>query len=608
MSPKDILILHGEKALVVLIGGACVWSMIGAMTNAEIRPAGGAKGMSAEEIKQAIASIDGYIAKANPPQFKPVPNYAGRLAGDLARPVVADPAMAWLTAHPDLGTVVSNDFFYVYESLPFTVKAEDKIGAVSLSLVEPTLVRGLDRLKSGDDASWERKAATVIQNWAQIVGVQVERQDGETWKPVGTGFIPYADLGTAIPIDGVEDFATYRFRARPVIAATGVTFGKDGGGSVFIHLGQTIPVDGDDQAAEAFVAKCANALLKGEDADLLSRLARPVGQVPPGVTLEPRENIYHGPWSEVASVQVSSPIRFQLDKLSPNVDEESATILLTRLVRDGSREGWLDMQKFTLAKGDMLGAKGVRAKDPLRDDGRQVEFDLSTPFKLVKVERGVSRTLYYEIKPKSRTDGSKGKDLELNVKTTSTDTATLLNTRTNEQIVLVKLGRITTPVGDRILDPPDLKNGDEEAWFKEGPAAFKQTPLLPPPPIKHAPGTGPLEDLLKSGMSLAKTDTDYFELSNGQLVFWEPINSEVRKVYKLGVEPPPEPVATVPEVTPDAPPTTGGRRTSRQPGAEAPMDGESMIPPDFMPPPEEMLEDGSMLPPPEPAPTRRRGR
>src|SRR5690606_23807739 len=181
----------------------------------------------------------------------------------------------------------TNDFFYVYESLPFAVKAEDKVGAISLKLVEPTLDRAFDRLASGDDVSWERKAATSIQNWAQIVGVQVERQDGEAWKPVGSGFVPYADLGNPIAVTNVEDFATYRFRVRPVIAATGVTFGKEGGGSVFIHLGQTVPESADDAAATAFVAKCANAMLKGDDADLLAKLARPAEKVPEGVTLQP---------------------------------------------------------------------------------------------------------------------------------------------------------------------------------------------------------------------------------------------------------------------------------------------------------------------------------
>ncbi len=588
MSPKDLAILHGEKAVVGLVGVICLWIMYGAINNPDIR-ASASTGMTAGKIKEEIAYIEEYRPKAQPPQLKSVPRYANRLASDLANAVVADTVMAWTTAHPDLGpTVGLSDFFYVYEAMPPQFKAADQVGAVSLTLGLPPAIRLLERIGDGDDIVWKRAAGGAIENHATIVGARIQRQDGESWVPVG-GIIPFEKFGEPIHLTDAKDFATYTFRAQFLIAASGYRFGQGDGGSVLVHAGRALPEDADKDAASVYIARLNRAVAGVDEAALVEGLIRPESTVPAGIILEANETLHVGPWSEPSSVTVSSPIRFQLTRLAPDLDNIEATFLLTKLMRDGERSAWLNVQSFRVKRGEVLGGV-VEEVNPLDERKMKTKIDLTTPFVLVRVERDVERIIYHQVRDVARKDGQPGRELELRTRTARTDAAVLKNTRTNTESTFVRLGRVTIPLGDVILDPP-IQGGDEAQAFREDAAGFKPQPLRIAEPILHQPDAGPLEELRKAGDALAKTDTPYYELSTGELVYWEPINKRVLRIWKLGVVPP-APVAA-PVRTPDP----------RRPGPGVPPEGEML--PDMMSP--DMM-DPSMMPPGgggAPAPRRR---
>jgi hypothetical protein len=617
MSAKDLLILHGEKAVVGVVGALCLWTMYGAMTNQDIRAAGGDKGMSADKIKDAIAFIDNYRREAKPPILKTVPAYADRLATNLGTPLVPDRAVDWLTAHPDLGPVIQTlNFYYVYEAMPPKITAVDRVGSVELEVSDILGIRDFDRIFDGDSATATRNTGAKIDNHADVIGAMIERQDGDNWIPVGD-MVPYEKFGAPIAVTDVKEYGSYNFRARLVIAATGFPFRQaDGAGSMLVLDGRALPEDADADAASAFMAR-VNLAVGGDprEAELNARFIRP-GTVK-AAELQDRELAYLGPWSDPVSVTVSSSIRFQLDKLAMDPTKEEATFLLTKLMRDETQQAWVEVQKFVVEKPNKLGGV-VLADNPLTEIVANEKIDLTTPFVLTKVTRDVERTIYYEIKEKARTDGEDGKMLELRTKTTKTDTATVKNTLSGAELVLVKLGRITPPVGaNRIIDPP-IEGGDEEQWFRTDPAAFEQAPLVPKAPVKFEPGTGPLAELNTNGNNLAKTNTPYYELSTGELIWYEPLNKTVMRAYKVGAEPVAPKVYEVPMVDPGMNPDMnpgaaqpGNSRRRRGRGEEEVPPGMEGMPPDGMPPgmPPEFMNPESMPPGVQPdagkAPRRR---
>jgi len=613
MSPKDLMVLHGEKAVVGVVALICVWIMFGSATDPDIRASSAQGGMTADQIKEAISKINEYRPRAQPPILKQVPAYADRLASDLGRPVVAESMMAWTTQHPDLGpTVVNHEFLYIYEALPPKLAAADKVGAVSLALTLPESVRNLDRIGDGDDVLWKRAAGGSIENHATILGVQIERQKDDSWVPVGKGMIPFAEMNDPIQITDVQDFGTYSFRARYVIVASGYRYGQGEGGSIIVHAGRTIPLKGDDTAAATYLAR-VNKGLAGEEPEVGPKLIRPTDTIPMGVELRNKESLFNGPWSDPVAVTVSSPIRFQLARLSPDFDPDKveATFLLTKLIREGDRQGWVEMQTVKVKKGAKLGGI-IQAKHPLRDDDLNRDLDLSTPFELVRIERDVERILYRQIKDQARSDGKPGRELVPKDKPYKADLAVLKNTRTGEEVTLVKLGRVTIPLGDVILDPPTL-GGDEAQEFKDHPGEFVLPPLNPKAPIVHQPGEGPLEELRAEGDGLAVTDTPYYELSTGELIYYEPINKAVLRKWKLGVTPP-TPVIKAPPVRPAPPagvpagnpvgPDNGRRRSDPDGGMPPPpsMDDSEH----YRRHPDDTTPLENFVPPDKPAPRRRR--
>lgn len=596
MSAKDLLILHGEKIVLGVAGVVCGLVLVNTFVNEEVRPS--APGATAKDIKESIASIAEYRMRARPPLLKPVPEYAQRMKDDFARTVPARPVMAWTTVHPDLGPVTPPDtFLYVYELLPPRLELRDAIGSLEVVVGLPESIRGGERLSDQAAVEWVRKDVTELRNHAGIAGAVIEQRIGKDpkaeWKPIlGGKLIPVADLLTPITIDGVVDFETYAFRARLVAKATGFVPGSDGSGDVLVAEGRALAAD---TAPDEDWWRRLESRIFGKAQDLKGFILP--GAPVDGLTLGEGETAHPGPLAEPVAITASSAIRFQLDKLTPDPekpDSQLATVLLTKLLRQDGKEAWLPMQKFTLPVGAALGGE-KKIRHPLVAGTPIDLFNLATPFTLEKLDKDVKRVFYYEIKPVSRTDGKPGKALEVFPAEKLSDVATFLNTRTGDRLKLAKLVRLTRPGDPRARIYPDLAPMDEQEAFEKAPGTFVQQALLPDPPIKHAPGTGPLEALRKSGDRQAITDTDYFEMPDGRLYFWQPLNRDVFMRLKPGATyRSPEAAAPAPSADPAAPanapmgPMPGGL----PPGALPP----GTNPPE-LPPAEEAIPTGPMPPP-----------
>ena len=581
MSAKDILVLHGEKIVLGVAGVVCGLVLFNTFVNDEVRPS--TEGGSAKDIKEAITSIAEYRKRARPPILKPVPEYAQRMKDDFARVVPFRPAMAWTTVHPDMGPITPPDtFLYVYELLPPRLEVKDAIGSLEVYVGLPESIRGKERLSDLDQAEWTRKDLTTVANHAEIAGAIIEQRIGKDakaeWKAIAGGkLIPVEDLAKPVALDGTVDFETYAFRARLVAKATGFRPGSEGNGDVLVAEGRILPLDATPD--EDWWRRLESRIF-GKAQDFTGFIAP--GSAPDGLTLSEGESAFSGPLAEPLILVASSAIRFQLDKLAPDPqkpDAQLATIQLTKLLRQEGKEAWLPMQKFTVPVGVVLGGK-KNIKNPLANNGVE-EFDLTTPFTLEKLDKDVKRVIYYEIKQIARTDGKPGKALEVFPKEVSTDVVTFANARTGDKLKLAKLVPLTRPGDPKARIFPDLTPVNEKQAFEDNPGTFTQQVLLPAPPIRHAPGTGPLEEVRKKDKQ-ATTDTDYFEMPDGRLYFWQPLNKDTFMRLKPGATyksreaaASAAPVAPAPAPAPEpaAPPAPRpGVNQAPQPGAVPPAE------------------------------------
>ena len=562
MNAKDLLIAHGEKAVVSLTLLLCAFEIWSVTTDESIRP----DRITPAKITEQNAAIDKIFIDGKPPLLKPVPDYLGDMKRRFTQPLAAPVADAWLTAPPDRGPSARGLLAYVYEAPAPNLAAIDAVGKAALTLAMAPPVRPTDRrLSDALEAVWKRPDEN-IANRAQVVGWLIEVKVGDQdWKPfVGAGAVQGMIPLSAIPVtgpfiaDGLEPWIRHTFRASLVVKATGPEMGLPNPGQAVLVLPGRMP--GDDVNWTEFSER-----LRNSDAAFLGRFAKALTVPPPAwIDLQPGERLYLGAPSEEVMVSVTSDVRFAFDKVATDVADptkETVHLLVTKMstAADGT-VSWLPEPKVIKAsKGKMIADK----VNVTTAKGIQI-VSLDTGFRVQDVKREQKRVLYYEIREKTR-QGSKGKDLEVLAKEASTDILIVENVRSKSRMELVKLSTIRRPAkADAIIYPnqtaPVL---NEEEAFRHQPGDFHQAPLVPAAPRSHAPGTGPLLKVRAEhpgDESFYETDTPYLELADGRLVWYEPINRKVRQW--------PEPVtATAPTTeTPAAPEATAPPAT----GAAAP--------------------------------------
>jgi hypothetical protein len=135
--------------------------------------------------------------------------------------------------------------------------------------------------------------------------------------------------------------------------------------------------------------------------------------------------------------------------------------------------------------------------------------------------------------------GGRAKDLKVNKKEIDTEVAILTNTKTGKTLEMPKCERLNKPNKPLSVFYPDFSGTlyNETDEFKKNPARFKQNDLHPKEPVPHEPGTGPLEDMRKrQNDPLKRTDTVYYELADGRLVYWEDVNNRMVVIVREGSE------------------------------------------------------------------------
>lgn len=599
MSAKQFIVAHGEKVALSATLLLCAAQLVITFSDSTIRP----KDITPADIEGKNTAIDTVFAQGRPPVMKPVPGYLSDMMGRFAKVDVVPGTTSWLFAPPDRGPGTGGLLLYVMELPAPGITATDAVGNVQLTIDLPEQSRAEGkRITDRRSASWERSTDGVV-NHAEQLGILIEIHNGDkNFKPlvakgIENGFVALSQLSDnaqatpdsgvgrsashgSILIEGLDPWVVYSFRARLVAKATGLPF--DGTAhakathSVVVVPGRLVPLT-DDVPWNDFTER-----VKANEAKTIDKLAKPAALKLPGVTLDGDEQLYQGGISDEAVVQVTADIRFALDKIISDPTDptkDAAVVLVTKLFNTKSGEVWLKQpQTFKPGIGQTIG-DWVVIETPV-SGGSKTRVNLTTPFKVVEVKRGIERTLYWEIRDKVRS-GSKGKDLEAVKKTVPTESVVVENTKTKNRMTLTKLLNVKPPQrAHAIISPNYAGDSDEERDFREKPSEFRQAELLPAEPKRHEPDEGPLAKLRTEhpdAADLYTTDTPYFELADGRLVWWEPLNRVVRQYPEPSAAATPAPAPEVPAPTPTPSPKApvGGPPGGIPPGA---------MPPGLMPP------------------------
>jgi hypothetical protein len=584
MSAKHFFIAHGEKVALSVTLLFCAAQLAVTFTDDSIRPS---EGITTAVIDAKNTAIDAVFLQGKAPVMKAVPPYLEDMDRRFDAQISLPAVPSWLLASPDRGPGSGGLLLYVMELPAPSVTATDAVGAVELTITLPTSVRQPGkRIADNSESSWLRDAEG-IENHARQLGVLIETHRGDNqWKPLINkdiihGFMSLealaANAGTVI-VDGLEPWIRHSFRVRLVGKATALDLSQPlpakVSSSVVVVSGRLVS-ELEDVGWADFTER-----IRAKDAKTLSKLA-PLAPPLPGVSLGPAEKAFLGAPSEDAAVQVTSDIRFALDKVGAALDDPKknlATFLVTKQFTDkDDGKLWLkEPQTFKAAVGDIVGGE-AKGENPLFP-GKIVILKLSTPFRVVEIKRGQKRIQYWEIREKSRI-GGKGKDLDAVAKEAQTDIVVVENIKTKNRLTLTRLTPIKLPPRkNAILFPHLSADLDEEQEFRKNPADFVQQELLPDAPKVHQPGEGPLEKLRAEhpdAADLYATDTPYFELGDGRLVWWEPLNKTIRQ------DPEPAMNATSPGTAPapDAAPKVAPASPRIPPGSPPGAIPEAGIPP-----------------------------
>jgi len=552
MSAQDILIAHGEKALVLLVTAACGYALYGTFTDPEIRPTD----ISMEKINEMVGKVEKERGNQAPPVMKAPSNYLDDM---IARWTVQLPSAkyyAWLGATTDVGPGdIRNSQYYIYEIHPPKLSVSDAIGNLDLTIDLPASQRTNDvRISDAATKTWALEGRA--DNKAQWLGLQVEYRVGTAeWQPLNSkdvknGLLPLKDGTTSytVSVPTIEPWQRHHFRARLIAKATGLPLdvmkSNDQQQTVLVSQGAY----GDSAVEWAKLTADIGDVVTGNKA-VIEKFLKGGSQGPFSEQLRSGELLYRSADSDDATVLATDSVRFVFDKVNQNFQDpmqNGATMLLTKYLRDpraaDKKTGkWMDKPfTYKLLPGEGLGNPNESIIDPFSTNPQQkIPVDLSTTYVLTAVKEKVKRVVYYEIFAKSRPMGGKAKDLEVNVKEIETEIATLSNTKTGTELSLPRCERVTKPNKPLSIFYPDFPglSYDEAGEFKKNPAGFKQNQLVPKPPVKHDADTGPLEDLRKRRNDpLLRTDTPYYELPDGRIVYWEGVNHKVVVFIKPGSE------------------------------------------------------------------------
>jgi hypothetical protein len=553
MSAQDFVIAHGEKVLVLLAALGCGYYLYGTFANPEIRPTD----ISMEKINDMVSKVETQRGNQAPPVMKAPSTYLDDMLARWAVQLPSSKYYALLSAATDVGPPDKHDSqFYIYELQAPQVTVTDNIGNLDVTITLPASQRSNDaRISDAASKTWTLEGRP--DNKAQWLGVQIEFRVGAAgdWQPLAAkdvkgGLLKFKEGTTSytVNVPTVEPWQRHYFRARLIAKATGLQLDQaksnDQKETILVYQGAYPEQDID----WAKFTKDIGDVVGGNKA-LLDRFLKGSKEGPFAAELRAGESLYRSSDSIEASVIAIDSIRFVFDKVMVNPTDpmqNGAQFLLTKFMRDpkaADKKGgkWLAQPlNFKTPPGEGLGGP-QDIINPFGDGKLKINVDFTTPYVLTAVKDKVKRILFYEIYAESRPNGGKAKNLNMKVKEVEggTEVAILTNTKTNAELPVPKCEKITKPNKPQSVFYPDFPNliYDEAAEFKKNPATFKQNPLIPKEPIKHEPDTGPLEDMRKATNDpLLKTDTQYFEVPDGRIVYWEFVNHRMVTLVRAGSE------------------------------------------------------------------------
>lgn len=595
MKPEELMIRHGEKALVAVIGIACLWWVYSTITDetaiADYTPA---------EVDGMFEDIE--RAKNNPgkPNLMPATPFPALIENRFSVTTETSPVLQLVHEHPSIGNneVVQDRELYAYEVLAPTITAEGDVGRIVLTVGLPE--SRFETMWSTDEepvsdspnaAVWTRQVpgtsgrVEVVENRAAPLAVVVEFQVGggeAPWKPVkarevADGVLGVDDLtgGRTAELtieEGIRPWQAYRFRARLLVDATGV---RPGAG---VELGNEVVVIAGrlsaDAADELPVAAWTAALERGE---AVAGMAEPLaaGAVPRSVRRAAEATIYGGPiaLANDGAATVSRPdVRIALEGIDFNGSD--VKLLVSKMLRsqvDGSLLGWsTPPTEITLAAG-----QPVAGEISYRNELGEFTESFSTPFVVGEVQREQERELYYVLKAESGDDGERR--LVVDSRTTTVDVVYLdvsgdSNAVGVQPLTLVQLRRVMIP--QRFADAPYFpgylvagSRVNEEDLFADSEADFDPPMRLRlPPPTRYDDYRRLQEVLVAQGLDAQASVINqiaglpYYEMPRGDgRIFY--YNRQTREIV-LAYAPP-----AVETMVDD--PMDGG-------DGDAPVDGEAM--------------------------------
>jgi len=233
MSAQDILIAHGEKALVLVVTATCGYFLYGAFTNPEIRPTD----ISMERINEMVGKVEKERGNQAPPVMKAPSNYLDDMTARLGVQLPSSKYYAWMSAVTDVGPLDQrNSQYYIYELHAPTVKVTDTIGNLEVTVDLPTAQRSNEvRVSDASSKTWSLEGRA--ENKAQWLGVQIEFQVGAgEWQPVNSKEVKNGLLlikeGTStftFTVPTVEPWQRHNFHARLIGKATGLPLDQEKG-------------------------------------------------------------------------------------------------------------------------------------------------------------------------------------------------------------------------------------------------------------------------------------------------------------------------------------------------------------------------------------------
>jgi len=538
MDAKYLLLAHGEKAAVVVVGLISAWLVTSSFTDSSIRP----NGVTQQSVSDHIADINRVMNSGDVPIVVPAPPYRQQMVNRFSQDITPSPRISWMMSHSDIGGGPSGVYFYVYEIFQPSVTASDNIGSLEVVVSPPPVETGDERLSSDQPVKeWPRQTEHgSVVNRAGVAGVQIQIKVGQgewedlTARGVGEGgFIPISDLGRGgkkIKFPALVTWQEHAFRVRSVVHATGFTGeSTDSDETVLVHQG---PIDEPKDWADYAHA------YESDPATFLAGFETGVKDAVAGVSLPDNELVYYSHWSDPVAVMATASVRFAFDKPIENFGAAAAggappaptsgRFLFSKQFPTPSGNAWLaHTVEFKASVGDKLGGT-LNAPTPT-SGAFPVPVDFPTAFQVSSFMPGQTRVLYYTIRLVTD-QGTRLKSLEIVPKSVTTTVAVLLNINNQEELKLPQLIKILRPSGLKTIYWPLISGDsyDEPNEFKNNPAGFQQRELIPPKPQTHPANTpGPLADLhnrtdadVAEISQLAITNTDYVIMPDGRLVWY----------------------------------------------------------------------------------------